>query len=269
MQNFESILLGLVQGLTEFLPISSSAHLQIVPFLLGLKSHKLGYDVIMHLGTLFAVLIYFKNDLKKIIFAFFEKSNSENVKYKKLLWMLFIGTLPAAVAGLILKDFFENMFANILFIAIFLGFTGLILFFSEYLFAKKKELKDINNLTLKDSLLVGIAQALAILPGISRSGSTVAAGLMLGVNKEDAARFSFLLAIPAILGAVVLESKNILAALHTDLISCGLAFLTSLFFGYLAIAFFISFLKKHSLKIFSVYCFIVSLITLLKYSFLR
>ena len=151
------------------------------------------------------------------------------------------------------------------FIAIFLIITGLILFMSEIIFAKKNSFKNINNMKIIDSFLIGCAQAIAILPGISRSGSTVSCGLVMGLNKEDAAKFSFLLAIPAILGAVVLQRKDILSALHLDLFSSLVAFLTSFIFGYLAIAFFISFLKKNSLKIFSFYCFIISLITLLKY----
>lgn len=265
MNIIESILLGIVQGLTEFLPVSSSAHLQIIPYLLGLKEHQLSYDVLMHLGTLLAVVIYFKNDLLNILKSLTTKNPVNNVNDKKLLLMLFIGTIPAAVAGVLLKDFFESMFSKILYIAIFLSITGVVLFMSEVIFAKKNNLKNISNMKIIDSFLIGCAQAVAILPGISRSGSTISCGLVMGLNKEDAARFSFLLAIPAILGAVVLQSKEILLALQTNFISSFIAFVTSFIFGYLAIAFFISFIKKNSLKIFSFYCFIISFITLLKY----
>jgi undecaprenyl-diphosphatase len=269
MDIIQAIILGMVQGLTEFLPISSSAHLVIVPEILGVKS-SLAFDTLLHLGSLFAVVGYFRNDIAKIITSFFRsimdlfrgrfKNGLYEDEYKKLSWLLIIGTIPAGLVGILFKDFFESLFSSLLAVGIFLLITGFLLWGAERMPHGKKGLKDLN---VKNSLAVGIAQALAIAPGISRSGATISAGLFLGIERETAAKFSFLLSIPAILGAVLVQMKDITNGMDGTIIVLFAGFISAVIFGYLAIKILLKIIKERSLMIFSYYCWIVGGIILI------
>ncbi len=265
----QAIILGMVQGLTEFLPVSSSAHLVLVPELLGVKS-TLAFDTLLHIGTLIAVVYYFWNDVVNMIRAFisslmdlFQRNFRTGLRedpFKRLSWLVIVGTIPAALLGIFLKDFFEGLFSSVPAVAVFLLITGFILWGVERLPKGNKEVEEV---TFSNSLLVGIAQGCAIAPGISRSGATIATGLFLGFERELAARYSFLLSIPAILGAALVQVKDLTAGfdLSTGVFVAGL--LSSIIFGYLAIRFLMGYIKKHKLTIFAYYCWIVGVVVLL------
>jgi undecaprenyl-diphosphatase len=265
----QAIILGMVQGLTEFLPVSSSAHLVLVPELMGVES-SLAFDTLLHLGTLIAVVSYFWNDVVNMIKAFISslkdvtqgkfRTELRDDRFKRLSWLVIVGTIPAALMGILLKDFFESLFSSIAAVGVFLLITGFILWGVERMPRGDKKVKEI---TFTNSLLVGIAQGCAIAPGISRSGATIATSLFLGFDRELAARFSFLLSIPAILGAALIQAKDLTAGfdLNTGVFVAGL--LSSMIFGYLAIKFLMGYIKQHKLTIFAYYCWIVGLVVLL------
>jgi undecaprenyl-diphosphatase len=265
----QALILGMVQGLTEFLPISSSAHLVLVPELMGVKS-SLAFDTLLHLGTLIAVVSYFWNDVVNMIKAFISslkdvpqgkfRRELRDDAFKRLSWLVIVGTIPAALMGILLKDFFESLFSSVAAVGVFLLITGFILWGVERMPRGDKKVKEI---TFTNSLLVGIAQGCAIAPGISRSGATIATSLFLGFDRELAARFSFLLSIPAILGAALIQAKDLTAGfdLSTGVFVAGL--LSSMIFGYLAIKFLMGYIKQHKLTIFAYYCWIVGLVVLL------
>jgi undecaprenyl-diphosphatase len=265
----QAIILGMVQGLTEFLPVSSSAHLVLVPEILGVKS-TLAFDTLLHIGTLIAVVYYFWNDVVKMIRAFISsikdvpsgrfRDELSRDPFKKLSWLVIVGTIPAALMGVFLKDFFESLFSSVTSVAVFLLITGFILWGVERMPRGDKEVDEI---TFTNSLIIGIAQGCAIAPGISRSGATIATSLFLGFDRKMAARFSFLLSIPAILGAALVQVNDLTAGfdLSTSVFVAGL--LSSVVFGYLAIRFLMSYIQKHKLTIFAYYCWIVGLFVLL------
>ena len=200
MNLFQALLLGILQGATEFLPVSSSGHLVLVPWLLGWEEPpSLAFDTVVHLGTAVAVLVYFWRDwfdlLQSILYAVRQKSLADT-KTRLILWII-IGTIPAALLGYTLEDFFEGMFSKPIAVAGFLLVTATFLAIAERLGQREKEL---DQMTWFDALAIGCGQAMAILPGISRSGATMAAGLARNLKQASAARFSFLLATPIILG---------------------------------------------------------------------
>lgn len=246
MTYFDSFILGLLQGLTEFLPVSSSGHLVITQALLGTKSTGVAFDVLLHLGSLLAVLIYFRSRILSIIQSLYKK---EKETERKMILFLIVGTIPAVVAVLFFKDFFEQAFSNPLLASSMLFVTGLILLSTRF---KRKETK---SLSTKTSLLIGIGQSFAIIPGISRSGTTIATGMLAGIKPSVAAEFSFLLAIPAIIGAVVFKLDDLL---HMDTSLMGqygfglvVTFLSSLFAVYAVLAL----IKKGKFEYFAYYCF--------------
>ncbi|MFU2511273.1 MAG: undecaprenyl-diphosphate phosphatase [Pseudoalteromonas prydzensis] len=196
MSIIEIIVLALIQGLTEFLPISSSAHLILPSQILGWQDQGLAFDVAVHVGTLIAVIIYFRKEVVEILAAWFKSFGAQGATDdSKLGWWIIIGTIPAAVLGLIFKDLIELYLRSAWVIAITTILFGLLLWYAD---VKGKQTKTIYQLTWKSALMIGMAQAMAMIPGTSRSGITMTAGLMLGMNKQSAARFSFLLAIPVI-----------------------------------------------------------------------
>ncbi|MCC7550478.1 MAG: undecaprenyl-diphosphatase UppP [Methanobacterium sp.] len=267
MDIIQAIIMGMVQGLTEFLPISSSAHLVIVPELMGVKS-SLAFDTILHVGTLVAVVGYFWSDILAMIKAFvsslldlFRGNFKEGLKddeFKRLAWLIIIGSIPTGLMGIFLKDQFESLFSSTVAVGFFLIITGLILWGSERMPKGEKEVKE---LSFKDGILAGVAQGCAIAPGISRSGATIATGLFLGFDRKLAARFSFLLSIPAILGAALIQVKDI-TSMDTGLAVLIAGFISATIFGYLAIKFLIGYIQKHSLMVFAYYCWIVGALTL-------
>ena len=262
VSTLEAIVLGAVQGLTEFIPVSSSGHLVLVPEALGWGEPGLSFDVMLHVGSLVALLIYFSGDLIDLVRGFMAGDEGA----RRMVVLLAIGTIPAAAAGLLLSDFFEEQFKDEGAAAIQLLFTAAILVGAEQVlrFHEKRtartgeSLREMEDLRAPDALAVGVAQALAILPGISRSGSTIATGLALSVERDDAARFSFLLAIPALVGATILEVPE----LASSSLGFGAALgglLASLVTSYAAIWGLIRYLKTNTLYPFAVYCVIASI----------
>ncbi len=196
MTFIEIIVLALIQGFTEFLPISSSAHLILPSQILGWKDQGLAFDIAVHVGTLVAVVIYFRKEVVAILSAWFKSlANNKQTEDSKLGWWIIIGTIPAAVFGLLAKDFIEAYMRSAWVIASTTIIFGLLLWYAD---VKGKQVRSIYQLNWKSALFIGLAQALAMIPGTSRSGITMTAGLMLGMNKQSAARYSFLLSIPVI-----------------------------------------------------------------------
>ncbi len=252
---FQALVLGLIQGATEFLPISSSAHLVLTPWLLGWKDPGLAFDAFLHLGTLVAVLAYFWSDLVALAVAWVRSLKERRLTPRaKVAWLIILGTLPAAVMGLGLEGFFEGLFAAPSRVALLLLVTGFILTLGEWLRHREGRMEGLSWL---DALLIGLAQGVAIAPGISRSGATISAGLWRGLGREEAARFSFLLAIPAILGAAALEFPSLLGGTEGAGLAIMVGFLAAAVSGYLAIRFLLGFLKRRSLYIFALYCWAV------------
>ena len=239
------IILGIVQGLTEFLPISSSAHLVLVPRMLGWEEPELGLTVMLHLGTLVALLIYFRDDILGLILGVLGRG-PDPAAARRVTRFLIVGTIPAVIAGLAFGGFFEDAFHRPYESSIELLFTAAILIATERFGerAKRSELDD------KRALGIGAAQALAILPGLSRSGSTIGAGLLAGLTREEATRFSFLLSSPAIAGAGVLDAAEgqlvVTAASVAGTIAAGVV-------GFLSIHYLLRFVRTHSLTVFCWY----------------
>ncbi len=254
MAFWQAIVLGLVQGLTEFLPISSSGHLVLMHHILGLAEESLVFDVAVHLGTLFAVFVYFRRDLASIIAGFVKGG-----PLRMVVWLIAIGTVPAVIIGLGLKDTIEALFVSPAFASGGLLMTSLLLFLSEKLQKSERALLQLRWL---DAIVIGCFQALAILPGISRSGSTIAGGLMMGVDRDSAARFSFFLAIPAILGAAVLQIPDLGEITSRQWLVMGSGVLASMLSGYVAIGILMAVLRKGRLYGFSIYTLIVGLVGL-------
>jgi undecaprenyl-diphosphatase len=258
----QAIVLGAVQGLTEFIPISSSGHLVIVPAALGWKEPGLTFDVLLHIASLIALVAYFWKDLIEIVRGTFTGDG----KARRLALMLVIGTIPAAIAGLALGDYFDRSFEDARSAAVQLVITAFILVAGEQVLSRRtkglesgKKLRQMDDLRAPDATAIGIAQAIAILPGISRSGSTIAAGLGLGFERDDSARFGFLLAVPALLGAAILEAPDIgRATIGTGAAVAG--FIASLVTSYVAIAALIRYLKTNTLYPFAAYCVIAGIV---------
>ena len=259
----EAIILGLLQGLSEFIPISSTAHVTIAGKLFGLvdAAHPeqwTAFIAIIQLGTLAAVLLYFSKEIKSIPVAFLKENLTNRKKFKeqsfdsKMGWYIILGSIPIATIGLLLKDMIEGSLTKELnIIAYSLIALAIILFIAEKTASFKKETGQI---TWKDSLWVGFAQCLALIPGSSRSGTTITAGLFLGMKRDTAARFSFLLSIPAVFGSGLLEFYQSLDYITSDsLLTLIIATIVSAVSGYASIAFLIRFLKTRSTLIFILY----------------
>jgi undecaprenyl-diphosphatase UppP len=266
MDIIQAIILGIVQGLTEFLPVSSSAHLVFVPYIIGTTS-SLAYDTLLHIGTLIAVVAYFWNDIINMFKSFFSslldipqgqfRKGLQEDQFKKLAWFVIIGTIPAGLAGILFKDFFEGLFSNIIAVGFFLIITGFLLWGSEMMSRKISNKTSLKEMSVKNSVLIGIAQAFAIAPGISRSGATISAGLFLGVERELAARYSFLLSIPAILGAALVQAKDITSFMDIGSAAAIAGFIAAIISGYLAVRFMLKLVKEKNLLPFAYYCWIV------------
>jgi undecaprenyl-diphosphatase len=241
---FQAGALGAVQGLTEFLPVSSSAHLVIVPWLFNWTDPGLPFDVVLHLGTLVALLIYYWREWATMGASLF----NDDHKNRRLLMLLIIASIPGALIGLLLEKQAETVFRSPLLIAITLGLMGLVLWFFDWIAPQRRK---IDNLTVRDALIVGFSQALAIVPGVSRSGATITMARILRLEREDAANFSFLMATPIIAGAGLKESVHLI---HNGLNpALAIGFLTSFVFGIVAIALLIQYVRSHSYRSFAWY----------------
>ncbi len=272
MTFIQAIILGVIQGFTEFLPISSSAHLVLIPFIFHWDAQDgtgFVFNVLIQLGTLVAVMIYFKDDVISICKAWIEsvvKPSEANREDFRFGLHIIIATLPAAVVGLFLKPRIESAFESPIMAGAFLIVTAILLFFAEKL---KPGKLDIKALTWKAVVIIGLFQALALLPGISRSGATIFAGLLVGLKSKEAGRFSFLMSIPVMLGAGILSIGDLLQI--TDLAAfiplLLIGFTTAMIIGYFSIAVLMRFLHKYSLLYFSAYCVVLgSIIILMAYA---
>jgi len=251
MNIFEAALLGIIQGLTEFLPISSSGHLVIGQELLNISVPGNTFEVVVHLGTLVSVLIVFWNDIVQLLISI------KTMATQKYILAILIGTIPAVIIGLFFKDIITEAFENIRIVAITLMITGLILLSTKLVKTKKRDV------SIGRGLLVGIAQAMAIIPGISRSGMTISLCLYLGIAPEKAAKFSFLLAIPAIAGAGLLTGLDMLESSEPLLPWYVLivGFLSSLFVGWISLKWLLGLIKLGKFHWFGVYCLFIGLLS--------
>lgn len=270
MNIFQAIILGIIQGLTEFLPVSSSGHLVIFQHLFGLTEAEFLFDISLHLGTLVAVFIFFRQDIYAIIVSVIRYCRKalttgsfsfagEDSDFKLAL-LIVTGSIPTAFIGLLFHRIADRLFSSPLIAGSMLIATGIILFFTRFV---KSSTKKVSLFSFKDSLIIGISQGLAVMPGLSRSGTTIATGLFLGLNHETAARYSFLLSIPAILGASLLSfgdlPGNTFIPLKTSLTGAFTACIT----GYLALKFLFYVVKKGRLHFFSPYCLIIGIVGIL------
>jgi len=254
MTLLEAIILGIIQGLSEFIPISSSGHLALGKHFFGISEPDLPFIIMVHLGTLVPVFIIYRKDIWAIIRRPFQKMTA----------LLIIATIPAVIAGLFLEDRVEQALASLHFLAAGFIITGIVLLFSDRI---SKTNKDEENISKFDAALVGIAQAIAIFPGISRSGATLSAALGRKINREAAARFVFLMSIPIILGAAALYTLQIirgdLPAYAIDWPGMAAGFAAAALSGYLAISYMLSAIRRARLRIFAIYVFTLAAIILL------
>ncbi len=265
MTFLQAIILGIVQGLTEFIPVSSSGHLVLVPHFLGwefVEKQRFIFDVLVQWGTLFAVIVYFWKDLTTIAVAFIHGiiqrkpfADSE----ARMGWYLILATLPAVVVGLLCKDMIEQAFASAKLTGYFLFMTAVLLVIAE---TAGRRNRPIEQITWLDSLWIGFSQVLALLPGVSRSGATIAGGMTRHLDRSSAARFSFLMSVPVMLGAGLLAIKDLteLPAANEFLLPLLAGFLAALVSGYIAIRWLIAYLSKHSLYLFAIYCTVLGLV---------
>ena len=276
MDSLNAIILGALQGVTEFLPVSSSGHLVLAESFLGLNVSMLkSFDVAVHMGTLVSILVYFWKDFVEMFKAFFRIifGKFSGNEYEKLVLYVVIGTIPAVIAGFLLGDLIDSVFRGVSMVGICMIATAMIFLVAEYV-GSKKVFAQSDSMSFWKALIIGLFQAIALIPGISRSGSTISAGLICGMRREDAARFSFLLGIPAILGAGVLTfmggggmagSAGVVTgnAAVAELIPTLIGFVVSAITGFFAIYLLMRFLKKHSLVWFAVYLLVVGAVVCL------
>jgi undecaprenyl-diphosphatase len=260
MHPLMAIFLGFVQGLTEFLPISSSGHLALLEHYLKVEGGGLTFDIILHIGSLLALLIYFRADWLNMAKAVLRPSPYTRLE-RRLFVCLVAATIPGGLVGVLLQKSAETVFRQPWRIAFLLGSLGLLLILAERL---ARHIRPLTNLNLGDALLIGLSQALAIMPGVSRSGITMTTGLFLGFTRESAARFSFLLATPIIAGAGLYDLFKLLKHPPNQLSWAAgvLGFFSALVFSYLAIDFLLRFLRRHTFYPFAIYRLIVAAIVL-------
>lgn len=262
MTIFRAIILGIIQGIAEFLPISSSAHLIIFPYLFGWEESGLAFDVALHFGTMMAViLIFFKDWWNLFVGAIKDVKEKKKTTNGKMFWYLIIATIPAALAGVLLDNVIEDVIRNkVWIIALALAIMGLLIYVGDKWASKhyKKE-TEFEDITLKQALIVGISQAFAVIPGFSRSGTTILAGRLQGIAKEAITKFTFLLSVPVICGATILKVGDL--ALTKEVI---VGIITSFATGIIAIKFLLRYIKKHDFSIFAFYRVILAIIVLVK-----
>jgi len=267
MTIWQAFILGIVQGITEFLPISSSGHLVITPYLLGWEiseAYVFTFNVLVQMGTLIAVIIYFWKYLWKIIISVVKgllEKKPFGSQDAKLGWLVVLATIPAIFGGLFLEEQVEAAFHSVRITAVFLLVTALLLWVAERL---SKQMNKMENLSTLDAFIIGCFQLLAIFPGLSRSGSTIAGGILRKLKREEAAKFSFLMSIPVMLGAGVMSINDLLEVPNlTEFLPVLLiGFITSGVVGFISIHWLLKFLNKNKLWFFSVYCVVISIVTL-------
>jgi len=262
----KAIILGLVQGLSEFLPISSSGHLVIFAEILNFQEEGIAFEVFVHFGTLLSVLLAFRQEISKMITApyaiWVNKSIDPELK-EFINWDFYviIATIPAVIIGFTLKDQIEGLFSNILLVFLTLMVTAILMITAQFLKFRNKDLN------YSRSFLIGIAQAIAILPGISRSGSTIFMGMSLGVEREKVARFSFIMSLPAVFGATILKLKDLIdaPAVSSGILNLIIGTIVAFVSGYFAIIWLLDIVKKGKLQLFGYYCLVLSISGLIWY----
>lgn len=272
MTIIQALVLGIVQGLTEFLPISSSGHLVLVQHLYGLREAELSFDVSVHVGTLAAVILYFRRDILDILGGLMRAllgmlahgtARDSDRPHVRLAGLIVLGSIPTAAIGLALHGIADRLFASPLITGAMLLLTGALLFATRPSRHPRNDAgRPLEALTIKDALVIGLVQGLAVMPGISRSGSTIAVGILTGIRHESAARFSFLLSIPAVAGAALLVLKDALGQGRVHLPTCLLGGLTAMVVGYAALALLVFLVQKGRLYVFAPYCWVVGCIAI-------
>jgi undecaprenyl-diphosphatase len=250
VNTLQAIILGLVQGLTEFIPVSSSGHLVLLHQVMSLNESGLAFDVALHFGTLLALIIYFYKDIWQLVLGILGKNDM-----KKLAWLLVVATIPAVISGVLLETAAESTFRSVRLVAFNLALVAFIMLGAEWFARRYERKKQLNQISATDAVIIGLAQASSVVPGVSRSGSTITTGLFLGLDRVAATRFSFLLGIPIISGAVlkVLVSVNANQQISTEpgLFLIGIS--TALVSGLFAIRFLLRYLSGHTLAVFAYY----------------
>ncbi len=273
MEIFAAAILGIIQGLTEFLPVSSSAHLILVPWFFGWKPEGLAFDVSLHVGTAIAVLVFFRSDWLRLAREFLiglKEGNLFGNKSRMLVWFLVVGTLPALVLGLLLDETVETRLRSPLITVFTLAALGALLLFAE---RKSRQNRTIEVFTWTDSLWIGFSQAIALIPGVSRSGITMTTAMLRDTTRTDAARFSFLLSTPVIVGAGILQGWRLIKAVHHPIEGTAPVQWSVLFVGvmcaaitgFLCIKFFLRYLQKRSFVPFVIYRFLLAGVVLAYY----
>lgn len=266
MTIIQAIVLGIIQGLTEFLPISSSGHLVIFQHLFGLKEPELIFDISVHVGTLVAVVLFFKKDIYEILKSIQQsllllikdrKINFQTNPHLKFVWLIIVGSIPTGIIGLALKKKAEILFSSVAIVGLMLLITGLLLWITRWF-----NTKETKPLSMVHAIIIGVVQGIAIMPGISRSGSTISVGLYMGLSRETAAKFSFLLSIPAIVGAELLSIKDMLENPTSFDMTIIIGTIIAGLSGYAALKLLMYVVNKGHLYVFTPYCFLAGVIAL-------
>ncbi len=258
MSTLEAIVLGVVQGLTEFLPISSTGHILFVPALAGWPDPGAAFSAVIQLGTMAAVLVYFRTDLWRMAVAFVKSFVGDHPLWRsddsdaRIGWYIVLGTIPISIVGIVFADQIENSVRSLSLVAVVMILFSFVLMAADL---KGAQDRDVKQLTLRDGIIIGLFQALALIPGVSRSGATISGGLFLGLDRESATRYSFLLSVPAVVLSALFELRKIgdstgaSVGVAPTIIATVLAFIS----GYLAIAFLLRFVRTHNFAVFVVY----------------
>lgn len=270
MNFIEAIVMGIFQGVAEFLPISSSGHLALLQYLFGITEGNLFFSEMLHFGTLISIIIVYFKDVKQIVVEFLSlivnlfrgKRPKTLTWHQKLGVFIITGSIPTAIIGLTFEDFFASLYTSLIPIGIALIITGFLLWFAE---KRGSEVKDVNNMTYLDSIIIGICQGLAIIPGISRSGSTIVAGLFRGLEKPIATKYSFLLALPALFGAFLMGMVKVYRGSEGVVVNMPLVVgvFLSMIVGVISIKTLIKMLSKNKLHYFSYYLWVVGSLTVI------
>ncbi len=266
---FQALVMGIVQGLTEFLPVSSSGHLVIVPYLFGWDDPfitSLAFSVMLHLGTLVALLVYFRADWLRLVPAGLAAIRDRSLRSdpdRTLAWLLVAATVPAALAGFLLNDLIETQFRSVSLVAGMLVVGGIVLWLADRFGARTREVEDV---TFPIAIGIGAAQALALVPGISRSGISISAGRLAGLDRAAAARFAFLMATPITAGAIVFETRKLItgeAGVDVAIAPLVVGMIAALVSGFAAIHFMLRYLRTRSLTVFVIYRFVLAAVVVI------
>ena len=263
MSIIKAIVLGIIQGIGEFLPISSSAHLILIPYLLGWQEHSMAFDIALHFGTLLAVLVVFFREWWDLFVGAVKRVTKGKKSFNnRMFWYLVIATIPGALFGFLLSDIIEDKLRPMIWpIAVLLAVMGVLIFLGDKWADKHYKIEtDFKHISLKQAIIIGFSQALAIFPGFSRSGTTILAARLLGLSKTAATKFTFLLSVPIIAGATILKIPELELSIETA-IGVGVSFIVGLF----AIKFLLSYIKKHDFSIFAIYRVVFAIIVLVKF----